>query len=619
MALDDHGQVCGLARATQKSYRFATSCDAAQPVKRVNNTWIPSALLRYNNSSKSGQRETSNPREGDFVLDSYSGDQVARTNIFILFVLLVCAMAAYFPSLSGNFVFDDHEALLNNPTVAELQWSDLLSSNWFTYARTFRPLTTASFMLEKQIFDFNPFVFRLNNILLHALSAFLLFLLARRFFDRIPAFACSLLFLLHPVLAENVNPVVGRAEILCTIFALLLVIVLLKFPQASKRVALAAALLYLCAILAKENGITLIVPALALIWFPDQRKGGRIASQAACTLSLIAVALAYLLYQRLLFGAFEGSQVPLVDNQLHELPRLEAWWAALGLQLNYLMHLSGFAGARADFTYPVTGIPPAWQGGAALLLLLAYALATWKVWKKKPGHLWMMLWYPATLSLASNMVILAYCIFAPRFLHLPLVGVMLLLAWGLQQVQANRRIARLAFAAVILLSLIWGAKVHLRSLDWQGDGTLFAADSMSDRATLRVDVTLATWLSEHRLIEAAEKQCVKMLPRIDSALRSERAWTKTDREFLANANSVCGRIQLKQGNPAAAQILFRKAYEIQPHGMFRFHLAQALAAQGETNQAVSVLEDLLQEPGEADRPDEEIRAYLESLKRSNHH
>lgn len=524
-------------------------------------------------------------------------------------ILLLVGFAAYFPSLSGNFVFDDHEALINNPTVSGLQWSKLPVTNWYTYVRTFRPLTTAGFMLENALFGFNPFVFRLNNILLHVLSAFLLFLLARKYFSHTPAFLCALIFLLHPVLAENVNPVVGRAEILCTIFSLAVMLVLLKRPLMETGSTLLAAFFYLCAILAKENGITIIVPAAIVIWQLAMTGAASWKKFGARMFPFAMVAAGYLLYQVLVFGAFESPDVPVLDNQLHDLPRLQAWWAALGLQLNYLLHLTGFVGARADFTYPVTGIPAVWQGFVSALLLGAYLTMIWRVQKKKPEYLWMLLWYPATLSLASNMVMLAYCIFGPRFLHLPLVGIALLAGAGIQWTARDRNFGRISVVLVILIAFLWGGIIHLRSMDWQGDGTLFAADSLQGKSTLRVDVSLLMWLSERKMHDAAERQCAISLPRIDRATAAGLRWTKTDREFFANAYSLCGKVQLESGNPELALMRFRKASDIQPHGMFRFHSAQALENLGRLKEAASELRALLDEEGESDRPDNEIRKY----------
>src|SRR6185503_709919 len=87
----------------------------------------------------------------------------------------------------------------------------------------YRPIPLAVFATLWQYFPDNPFPFHLVNVLLYALSAFVLYKVLRRIFagyHSLLSFAATLLFIAHPLHTEVVSNIKSLDEIASFLFAL---------------------------------------------------------------------------------------------------------------------------------------------------------------------------------------------------------------------------------------------------------------------------------------------------------------------------------------------------------------------------------------------------------------
>jgi tetratricopeptide (TPR) repeat protein len=132
--------------------------------------------------------------------------------------LTLAAFVAYWPALTGQFVWDDDILLTNNALVKA---SDGLYRMWFTTeAIDYWPLTGTSFWIEWRLWGMNPFGYHVTNLLLHLASAGLVWAILRQL--SIPgASIAACLFALHPVNVESVAWIVQRKNTLSLVFYLL--------------------------------------------------------------------------------------------------------------------------------------------------------------------------------------------------------------------------------------------------------------------------------------------------------------------------------------------------------------------------------------------------------------
>lgn len=190
----------------------------------------------------------------------------------ILPSLLICVSAvfAFFPCLSAEFLnFDDDGHILNNPAVAELSFPSLKQMFTQTLNSTYVPLTTLSFAVEKHFFGFDPFVFHLNNLLLHIAVTLLIFFLAQRLgLSLRAALLAALIFAVHPMRVENVAWVTERKDVLYALFYVLALHQYWSYLKSKSRVNYwTAAGLGLLSMLAKPMALSLPLILWLLDWF----------------------------------------------------------------------------------------------------------------------------------------------------------------------------------------------------------------------------------------------------------------------------------------------------------------------------------------------------------------
>ncbi|MDD4980714.1 MAG: tetratricopeptide repeat protein [Candidatus Omnitrophica bacterium] len=128
-------------------------------------------------------------------------------NKYIYIILIAVSFLVYANSLNNAFVSDDIPAILNYPFISQpLRF--LLEPN---------PLSNS---LNYLIGQYNPFIYHLTNIILHALNTIFIFLFLRLFFRAEASFLGSCLFAVHPIHTEAVTWISGRPYLILSLFIL---------------------------------------------------------------------------------------------------------------------------------------------------------------------------------------------------------------------------------------------------------------------------------------------------------------------------------------------------------------------------------------------------------------
>lgn len=132
-------------------------------------------------------------------------------------------------------------------------------------ANYYRPLLNLTFMTEASLSGGGAWVFHLGNLVIHALNAYLVFVLFREL--KIPlktAMAGSLLFCIHPVNAQAVAWIPGRSDTLMATFFFSSMIFFIRYLKSINYFDLGMALLFFMAsLLSKETAIALPVVVAA--------------------------------------------------------------------------------------------------------------------------------------------------------------------------------------------------------------------------------------------------------------------------------------------------------------------------------------------------------------------
>lgn len=145
--------------------------------------------------------------------------------------ILALTFVAYWPAIQhGGFIWDDNELLTGNAAIKD---DAGLHTIWFTTKLVdYVPMTSTSLWIEWRLWHMNPMGYHFTNVLLHALSAILLWRVLLRL--RIPGAAvASLLFAVHPVCVASVAWIAERKNTLSMVFYLLSVLWFLGFDDES--------------------------------------------------------------------------------------------------------------------------------------------------------------------------------------------------------------------------------------------------------------------------------------------------------------------------------------------------------------------------------------------------
>ena len=141
--------------------------------------------------------------------------------------ILVIVTVAYVPAIRSDYIWDDDSYVTENPT---LQTLDGLGRIWFEIGATpqYYPLVFTTFWIEYRFWQLEPLGYHLVNVLLHGLSAVVLWLILRRL--SVPgAWLAAAVFALHPVHVESVAWITERKNVLSGVFYMFALLAYLRF------------------------------------------------------------------------------------------------------------------------------------------------------------------------------------------------------------------------------------------------------------------------------------------------------------------------------------------------------------------------------------------------------
>ena len=170
-----------------------------------------------------------------------------------------------------------------------------------------------------------------------------------------------------------------------------------------------------------------------------------------------------------------------------------------------------FCPARLAVFYPYPHELRVWQVALSALLLAGISMVVLRQRRSRPYLVVGWLWYLGTLVPVIGLIQVGAQARADRYMYLPMVGLSIMLAWGLAEVLKRRVAISAAIARCLACAVLCEAQIQY----WRNSETLFRH---------ALDVTSGNYLAHHNLgvALADEGRFPEAIEQYQAALQSNR-------------------------------------------------------------------------------------------------
>jgi protein O-mannosyl-transferase len=383
------------------------------------------------------------------------------------------------------------------------------SGNWF-------PVTWLSLLLDYQIFGLNPSGYHLMNLLFHVMNTILFFLIFHRMTNSLwPSTFVAALFAIHPLHVESVAWITERKDVLSTFFWMLTMGAYSDYVEhPGFRRYFLVLLFFVLGLMAKPMLVTLPFVLLLLDYWPLQRFGeitgmnskasfgNRFRSKLrginpsaardnstnasnfipSCrdsfSASLIRIGVSTIKpadpqYKRSLIYPLLWEKAPLfalsvlssivtyiVQQKGGAVASIKAIPPVVRMGnafVSYIAYIEKMIWpSNLAVFYPYSGLLVPWQVLVSVFLLIAITLTVIWMVKRTPYLATGWLWYLGTLVPVIGIVQVGSQAMADRYTYIPLIGLFIMVAWGVPDLLKkwkHRKEILLASSILIILCL----------------------------------------------------------------------------------------------------------------------------------------------------------------------
>jgi len=386
---------------------------------------------------------------------------IKRTIPFGILVLIIAGFIAYSNSFDTSFHWDDFPQIIEKESVHD-PISFLSMDAWKKV--NFRPFSQMTFALNYAAGGEKVGGYHLVNLLLHILTAFIVFLLTRftigrltneekldqRFKD-ISSLFVALIFLLHPVQTMAVTYIVQRMTVLAALFYVLAVFLyaqgrILYLDKTNKRKAIMlialAILSGVVGVLSKQNAASFPGAFILYEIFFIRKANGSLCKKYIIS-STSALVLLFVL-------VFISGYLPAENSNFS---RFEYLSAQLGVAHKYILLLLFPVSQNADYFIRVE--PPlfAFAQFAGMAILIGGAGLGIYLFKQNRLISFGIFWFLITMSIESSIIPIRDIIMEHR-LYLPLYGFGLIIAGIIMQYIPYKSRTGMQVAGILILLLL---------------------------------------------------------------------------------------------------------------------------------------------------------------------
>ena len=433
-----------------------------------------------------------------------------RQKIIVYIALAFVTFAVFRQVNQFDFInFDDPAYVTENSHIQSgITQNGIRWAFSTTHAEFWHPLTWLSLMFDYQLFGLNAGGYHLTNLILHILSALLLFWLFNRMTGAVwkSAFIAAF-FALHPLHVESVAWIAERKDVLSAFFWMLTLCFYVYYTEKPAiRRYLPVLVCFVCALMSKPMVVTLPIVMILLDYWPLGR------FQLKNTESnLMEVAqgkrFLWLLWEKTPFFIL-SAVFSIITLYAHYNPSAKYFTLSSRLanaSVSFVTYLEKtlWPCDMAAF-YPFSDQLPVWYVLGATLLILVISTAVIVMAKRLPYLFAGWLWYAIILLPVIGIIQIGDFAMADRYHYLPSIGIAIGLAWGIPLlIKSEETRNNILFPAGIAVLSILAILSWQQCGYWENSITLFSHTLQVTKDNYLAHNAIGTALSDEGKIEEA--------------------------------------------------------------------------------------------------------------------
>jgi len=506
-----------------------------------------------------------------------------RAELLVCLLLVMLTFAVYFQVRNFAFVYyDDSQYVTKNQYVqAGLNYRNIIWAFSTNQAANWHPITWLSHMLDIQLYGMNPGAHHQTNLIFHIANALLLFFVLRKMTGSLwQSGFVAFLFALHPLHVESVAWVAERKDVLSTFFWMLTMFSYARYvahPGINRYLPVVG--FFSLGLMAKPMLVTLPFVLLLLDYWPLRRIQFNPPGDDIHTIPKRSPVF-FLVWEKipLFLLALVSSVVTFLAQKsggavgsMEIYPLTTRVANALVVYVKYIGKM--IWPANLAVFYPHSGMLPVWQvvGAGALLGLITFVAL--RSFRQHPWFVVGWLWFLGTLVPVIGLVQVGLQAMADRYTYIPLIGLFIIVAWGVPALMHRWRYKEKLFglttiAVFIVLSITSWMQIRY----WKNSSALFQH---------ALNVTENNYLAHNVFGNVLKEQ-----GKINAAMRHYQSALEIKPDYAAPYYNI-GHTLSTQGKYQDAINHFQKALQIKPdYAPVHDNLGYIFMSQGKIEQAI---------------------------------
>jgi len=493
-------------------------------------------------------------------------------NLTAAFALFVFALVLYLPSMRNDFIYDDHQLIIEQPMPRSA--GDILKvfgeRHWYNLPY-YRPVARVTMVAQKFLHGDQPGHFHLFNAVLMGLAAALAYGLLRLpvFNIRpIPALLSAAIFSAHPIASSCVYPICsGRETLMPAVFT---IAALYCFLRKGLRWYVLAMLSFALALFSKEQAV-IILPLFVLadlLGLSAGRPGRSLGRWLKRYLPVTIILAAYLVIRLLVLGG-KGQYHPTILARPYG-PLLSLLYA---MQTIFAPFFELVYEPRAQVWLST------WRIICGIVIIIFLAVCARSQWSRvRKLTLFWLGWIVLSIGPTAN-ILLQETSFAERYGFLALLGTTAVVATIVSADGDKAVLRRLTAAAGVVIVIACGIITFNRAGYFRDDLTFLNQWLKTDPYSPQAHASLGQVFYRHQ--------------EYDKAVSHYRKALQFGRD-CPDIRAGLGIALAREGGLEEAMMHFEKALELKPDNAKAHNdIATVLQLQSKTEQAISHYKEAL--------------------------